>query len=194
MASRALAIWDSAQRRELDRLDAAHLAVGGVGPGRRTGTQQINDAYLVLLAAHFQQFCRDLHTEAAEFLAASAPRIRGVVRDALLARRTLDRGNAAPSALGADFGRLGLELWAKLDARDKRNAARRIRLQQLTTWRNAIAHQDFQFEPAVAARLAGTRRTLAFARHCRSACEVLARELDAVVGTHLHAVVGTPPW
>jgi hypothetical protein len=168
--------------------------VGGVGPGRRTATQQINDAYIVLLAAHFQQFCRDLHSDAVEFLAASAPHMKQVVRKALVDGRKLDRGNAAPASLGSDFGRLGMELWDVLERRDRRNTRRKRRLDQLNIWRNAIAHQDFRFAPHALVVLARTRRTLDFVHDSRAACGALARQLDAVVGDHLRSIVGQAPW
>ncbi len=193
MPSRALVIWESRQQLELDRLDAAHFAVGGAGPGRRTATQHINDAYIVLLAAHFQQFCRDLHTEAVDALAASTPHLTDLVRRALMRGRQIDRGNATPSSLGADYRRLGIEVWPELALFDRRTAARRRRLEQLNVWRNAVAHGDFQLSPGALAAVAGTRRTLAFARACRACCQVLARQLDAVVEDHLSSLLGSPP-
>ncbi len=194
MPSRALVRWESAQQVELDRLDAAHFAVGGAGPGRRTATQHINDAYIVLLAAHFQQFCRDLHTEAAKALAASTPHVTDVVMSALMRGRQLDRGNARPSALTADYQRLGIEIWPELALFDRRTAVRRRRLEQLNVWRNAVAHGDFQLSPGAVAAVAGTRRTLAFVQACRACCEVLARQFDAVVEDHLSSLLGAPPW
>lgn len=191
MPSRALALWDSAQQRELDRLEAAHLAVRGSG---RSAGDPLSDAYIVLLAAHFQQFCRDLHSEAIDFLAASAPHIQSIVDMALRQGRQLDRGNATPSSLGADFGRLGLDLWAELRGRDGRTAACGARLEQLNLWRNAVAYRDFQFSPRTSATLVGTGRTLAFARSCRSSCRELAPHLDAVVASHLGARLGHRPW
>ncbi len=194
MPSRALVTWESAQQVELDRLDAAHFAVGGAGPGRRTATQHINDAYIVLLAAHFQQFCRDLHTEAEEALAASTPHMKDVVMSALMRGRQLDRGNATPSSLGADYLRLGIEMWPELALVDRRTVTRRRRLEQLNVWRNAVAHGDYRLSPAALAAVAGTRRTLAFAQACRACCQVLARQFDAVVEDYLSGLLGAPPW
>ena len=42
--------------RALDEMAEAHAAVGGTARGRRYTTQQLNQAYAVLLAAHFQGF------------------------------------------------------------------------------------------------------------------------------------------
>jgi hypothetical protein len=64
--SRSLHTWRVDCAAALDEIEAAHGAVGGAGPGRRTATQQINYAYAVLLSSQFQRFCRDLHTEACD--------------------------------------------------------------------------------------------------------------------------------
>src|SRR5258708_2119091 len=57
MPSRALVRWRTDQKAKLDELEAVHRAVGGTGPGRRYLTQ-LNHAYLVMLAAQWQDFCR----------------------------------------------------------------------------------------------------------------------------------------
>jgi hypothetical protein len=82
------------------------------------------------LAAHFQRFCRDLHTEAAEHLVATITphQAREIVLMNLLRDRQLDRGNAQPASLGSDFGRLGMNLWRDLGAQSKLNRRRQIRL------------------------------------------------------------------
>ena len=58
----------------------------------------------------------------------------------LLKGRLLDRSNAHPAALAADFSWLHQDLWVELVKQDARNRARRERLDQLNVWRNAIAH------------------------------------------------------
>src|SRR5438552_3149352 len=82
----------------LDEIEAAHRAVGGAGPGRRTATQQINYAYAMLLSAQFQRFCRDLHSECVDILASAAgsPTVQQLFRTDLLLHRRLDRGNPNP--------------------------------------------------------------------------------------------------
>jgi hypothetical protein len=64
--------WRRRRARELDELLAAHRAVGGTGRGRRYATAQLNRAYALAVAAPFQGFCRDLHTEAIDELVAVA--------------------------------------------------------------------------------------------------------------------------
>ena len=70
MASRALHRWQTEAQRSLDEIEQAHRAVGGAGPGRRYATQQINQAYVVMVSSQFQRFCRDLHSEAVDHLTA----------------------------------------------------------------------------------------------------------------------------
>jgi hypothetical protein len=52
-------------------MEEAHHTLGGSAPGRRWRLQHLNDAYIVLLAAHFQSFCRNLHSEAVSVFAAA---------------------------------------------------------------------------------------------------------------------------
>jgi len=180
----------------MDELEAAHRAVGGAGRGRRTATQQVNDAYLVLVLAHFQRFCRDLHSEAAFFVANSMlpPAAQPLIQQALTRERQLDKVNPRPGAIGSDFGMFGLALWPALTANDARTAIRNQRLEQLATWRNAIAHQDFTFSVHEQETIDDTARTLAWIKVWRSSCDGLARGMDVVVGQHLTNLFGAAPW
>jgi hypothetical protein len=173
MPSRSLLRWRGARARELDQLAAAHASVGGTGPGRRHATQQINHAYLVLLASQFQGFCRDLHSECVDLLVASLP--AGDARTdmfqiGLLQGRQLDARNAQPASIGSDFCRFRIDFWDILTHRSPRNAERQAALESLNTWRNAIVHQNFdpqRLGGRVSARLREVRRF-------RGACDALA--------------------
>jgi hypothetical protein len=176
----------------LDEIEAAHRAVGGTGPGRRYATQQINHAYAVLLSSQFQRFCRDLHSEAVDALAAtiSLPDVLEIFRLQLTTGRKLDSGNPNPGNIGSDFGRLGMDFWPDVLASSPRNPARRTSLEMLNRWRNAIAHQDFD-----AASLAGrTELHLADVRRWRATCNALTQQFDAAVARHLAIILGTAPW
>src|ERR1700677_1769765 len=145
MPSPALTAWSTSSAAALSQLEAAHRAVGGTRAGRRTNTLQLNYAYVLLLAAHFQAYCRGLHTDAAQLLVEEIdPGIGAVVDANLTFARQLDRGNAQPSAIGADFNRLRLDFWTVVQAADTRNAARQRKLEELNSWRNAIAHHDIE--------------------------------------------------
>lgn len=114
MPSRSLNRWNNERRQALDQIATAHAAVGGIGPGRRYATQQINQAYAVLLSSQFQGFCRDLHSEAVDHICGpvGAGNIRMfLLRMRLTIGRKLDAGNPNPSNLGSDFGFFDMELW-----------------------------------------------------------------------------------
>jgi hypothetical protein len=178
---------------ELDQIEAAHTLLGGSARGRRYTTQQINRAYAVLLASHFQGFARDLHTESVDFLVTVIPHpgFRVAMREELLWNRQLDTRNANQGTLAGDFHRLGIpHLWTRMDAVFVNNNLRRQSLDDLNTWRNAIAHQAF--DPAV---LGGTTMLhLGRVQRWRRGCHQLARSLDRILRAHIQAVTGSNPW
>jgi hypothetical protein len=102
----------------------------------------------------------------------------------------LDRGNAQPSTLQADFARVGIIFWAEMERNDARVRGWRRFLEELNNWRNAIAHQAFDPD-----RLGGTTvLQLARVRRWRGVCQRLARLFDEVLRRHLHNLTGTSPW
>lgn len=191
MPSRAFMQWTSKSSKQLDEMVGAHAAVGGSQTGRRRATQQINHAYLVLVAAMFQRFCRDLHTESVNAVLGPL-RPRPEVETVLLAiaahGRQLDSRNATGATIAADFNPLGLRILDDLKKRRAGNAKRLQALDRLNVWRNAIAHQDFgrPLEPA--------RIQLKAVSVWRRQCAILARDLDRVMCAHLTKLVGAPPW
>lgn len=176
----------------LDEIENAHQSVGGSGRGRRYATQQINQAYAVLLSSQFQGFCRDLHSECADFVAAQiAPvALQPVVLTLLTQGRKLDRENPNPGNIGSDFNRFGLPFWPTVYALSLAHQGRPALLEELNRWRNAIAHQDF--DPA---KLGGrTTLLLRQVRQWRSACSALASAFDRVMHTYIRNSTGLPPW
>lgn len=196
MPSQALHIWLTESAQRLDELLDAHAGVSGLARGRRRYTAaQINAALVVQLAAHFQLFCRNLHSEAAEFLVLTAPAGYGpMLLQALTERRSLDRGNATVQAIGKDFDRFNFDIWKAAAMLSSETVIRRQRLDQVMAWRNAIAHQDFSFSDAQRLLLHGTTLTLAWVRRWRSACDRLARTFDRVADEHVRGVTGGSPW
>jgi hypothetical protein len=96
--SAALAGWETSVDAALSQLEHAHRAVGGTHSGRRTNTLQLNYAFVLLLSAHFQAFCRDLHSEAVEHLRDAVELDIGDMLAANLTRyRQLDSRNAQPA-------------------------------------------------------------------------------------------------
>jgi hypothetical protein len=178
--------------QELDDIEAAHRSVGGSARGRRHATEQINHAYVVLLASQFQGFCRDLHTECVDCLVPFVTPVvlQSVLRAEFLLNRSLDRGNANPSTIGSDFNRLGVEFWQQVYAESLRNDRRRELLDGLNLWRNAIAHQDFDANILGGSILLHLTKV----RIWRTACNKLAQSFDTVMQTHLRSIIGANPW
>jgi len=192
MVSLALRNWQTRSRKVLDEVEAAHASVGGRRGARAFARQQINQAYVVLLSSQFQRFCRDLYDESADYLISRpehAP-LNPLLRGLLIRGRRLDRGNPNPANIGADFERLGVSFWDAVRSRSRRNAVRQRRLEELNTWRNAVAHQDFRD-----AGLGGRDHvSLAQVRQWRSACNALAVEFDRVMELYLSGCSGDAPW
>ena len=185
MPSASLQRWFAERAATLADMENAHRSVRGSGRGARAAAQQINQAYTMLLSAHFQGFCRDLHSECADCLVmpVTDPNLRATLRENLVFGRRIDRGNPSPGNLGSDFNRLGLEFWTLVAARRPESAARQAALEELNEWRNAIAHQDFSASMVRAGRpslgLAQVRTCakpvtdwrLRLMRSCRTTCE-----------------------
>ena len=192
MPSRSLQRWHTHGRRALDEIEAAHRAVGRKGPGARYAAQQVNQAYVLLLSAMFQRFCRDLHTECIDHLIRGIPSLSTqiIVQRQLMAGRKLDAGNPNPGNIGSDFERLEIHFWPALIAHDRRNKPRQAALAVMNRWRNAVAHQDFS-RPDLHGR---DRLKLAEVRQWRSTCEQLAVDFERVMYHYMSSVTGTAPW
>jgi len=190
MPSRALQWWRRDASGALDQLETAHRGVGGSGPGRRYATLQVNHAYAVMLLSQFQGYCRRLHSEAVDFLAANSnpEGVASVLRIVMVQGRKLDQGNPTPGNIGSDFARLGMNFWPQVHALDARNAGRQASLDLLAKWRNAIAHQDWS--------AVGNDPTLhlKYVQIWRRACNNLAKSFSEAVRRHLEALVGRSPW
>lgn len=206
MPSLALEKWHTIRSRQLDELDTAHAAVGGRRPGRRYATQQLNHSYIVAVAAQFQAYCRDLHSEAADVVTEAIIRagvatsidtvaIADIAQMALTRNRRLDRGNANPANIAADFNGFDIEILAAVRQRHALAPNRLRALEQLNIWRNAIAHQDFRFTDGQLETLGGRSRVgLTEARAFRRACGHLAKSFDDVLSSHLTAIIRVRPW
>ena len=200
MPSSAYNDWVGARRDRFNELLAAHARVGGSGPGRRWRTQQLNWSLTFRLAGEFQGFARELHDQSVECCINSIfsinPDLADVARINMQHNRQLDRGNAQPSALGSDFGRLGLLLWPTLrrvngnPKSDKWNTE----LNSLNIARNAIAHDD-QAKFLELENLGKMPITLTTVKTWRRSLDSLAAAMDDVVGDYLGTLLGGPrPW
>lgn len=195
MPSSALASWSGDRSKRLDRLEKAHESVRPRGPGRKWETDELSQAILLRLATEFQGFCRSLHDECVDAVAATCGSATSdrIFRLALIRDRTLDRGNASPGNLGDDFGRLGMAFWPDISARYPRRGAHWNRtVHLLNTARNGIAHDD----NAKLAELqsSGWPLTLTTARRWRRTLNGTAHGMDTVCAEYLAEIVGEAPW
>ncbi|WP_344315332.1 hypothetical protein [Fodinicola feengrottensis] len=182
---------------KLDRLMQTHVIVAGSGSGRRWAAEELNHAIVLRLASEFQGFCRELHTEAVDFVADVLSRgdhgLKVMVRFPYEHGRRLDRGNADPSALGSDFGLLGMRIWDALRSTyPAKGELWRRKLELLNAARNGIAHDD-QTKLGVV-RAAGWPLTLASARSWRAGLDGLVVGMDHVVKRHVQDTLKVSPW
>ncbi len=145
----------------------------------------------MLLSSQFQGFCRDLHSECVDHIARATqpPSLYSILHAEFNLARRLDRGNPNAGNIGADFARLGLAFWQEVSKHDARNATRQAKLHELNTWRNAIAHQDFDPQTLKPVTL-----TLPVVKGWRSSCDALAKSFDVVMADYITATVGQRPW
>jgi hypothetical protein len=140
--------------------------------------------YAVLLSAHFQGFCRDLYTEAAQVIVSKVRRsLQLLIQDQFTAHRKLDHGNPTHDHLKEDFKRFGFTLDLALDPA---NVPRLKHLSDLNKCRNAAAHQETV--PA------GIRLDLPSLQAWARSCDGLATSLDALLYNHLRKILKRPPW
>ena len=193
MPSLALLRWRTDRFLALDEIERLHASAKGLGAARRSATQQLNQAYVLLLSSQFQGFCRDLHTESARAIGRilATADLQRLMDDGLTLGRKLDTGNPNPGNIGADFKRFGLLIWPLLDTAHPRNARRKALLEQMNHWRNAIAHNAF--EPGML-RHGRVLLSVREVRRWRKACDGLARWFDRIMRIRLQAVTGVNPW
>ncbi len=193
MPSRSWANWNRASRKALDDIEKAHRAVGGIARGRRYATGRINEAYLLAVASQFQLYCRNVYIEAVDFTVsqlppATPPTIKHVLSQNLAFGQALKNKNAQPSSLGQDFNRLGFNFWQEMANYHPANKGLQKNLEELNTWRNAFAHQDFS-------QTAGLSTIqLSKVKAFRRVCERLAKNTDWVIGRQVRNLTGNSPW
>jgi hypothetical protein len=195
VASTSLQDWQTDAAAAFEEIENAHRAVGGTKPGRRFVTQQLNYAYVTLLAARFQGFARALHTQTADAIAEGAHSqiFRVLLFDSLTHNRALDKQNAQPNSIAEDFDRFGLDIWKQVGEARKGNDERRKKLWALITWRNAIGHHDIDAKLAKGA-LNPVTINLSTCKSWRSALNVLAGSLDKVAADQCQALGLSRPW
>jgi hypothetical protein len=174
----------------------AHAMVGGRGRGRRTQTQSINWSLVLILASEFQGYVREVHDEAAEFLAGAVSlgnySFFTLVRNNLTVNRQVDRVNAKSATLKVDFDRFGFDLWSDICSAVASGQSWKEQIDRLNEARNSIAHNDLEKLKALSMR--GYPLNLVTIRSWRSACNGVARHIDISLGKRLSQLAGVEPW
>lgn len=162
--SAALEEWRGASSRALDEIELLHRQIEAVAVGGAALTQQISYTYATLIVAHFQGYCRGLHTEATRVLVANS-----------------------------DFGRFGLKFWPAVEGDDRRNRSRKKELEELCAWRNGIVHGDISRKRS-GGRLVPPDLTLETCRDWRRSLGNLVVSIDRVIAVQCQDLVRARPW
>jgi hypothetical protein len=179
--------WQNDRMPRLTEVDAQCGASLTLAPPNPRLVDENLRGYVVLLSAHFQGFCRNLYTEAAQIIASKVRlSLQLLIQDQFSAHRALDRGNPNVDNIAKDFDRFGFELKRELDA-DPANAPRRHDLAALNRWRNVAAHQGTTLPP-------GGPLALASLQAWRVSCDGLATSLDGIMYNQLRRILRRKPW
>jgi len=193
-SSEALREWRGERSARLDAVEALLRRMGAARSRQHSASQDMNRAYVILLAAQFQRFCGDLHVECVDVMVQELPPdIKVIVVTNFLQGRQLDKGNAQPGNLGSDFGRLGVQLWPELKRWNPRCTVFQELLLQLNIWRNAIAHDDFS-AASYFPKGNHTMLRLSLVRRWRQACNRLAPGMDTVMRDYVLGIKGASSW
>jgi hypothetical protein len=190
MPSHALIRWQTDRLPRLNAIDAQCDAVFSLVAPNPTLADENLRGYVMLLSAHLQGFCRDLHTECVQVVATAlgvSPAVRVMIQAFGLGGRQLDGSNPRFDAIRKDFNRFGLSLSSAFQA-NPANVIRVTLLDHMNQWRNYAAH-DKATAPSI-----GGPFTLATVRAWVAACDGLATELDGVMYNQLSSILGRPPW
>jgi hypothetical protein len=111
MPSAALQKWQNERLPSLAQVDTQCTASVATVPANLALIDENYRGYVLLLAAHFQGFCRDLHTECAQIIASKVrPSLEILFQSQFSSRRELDRGNANAKSIIEDFSRFGFSM------------------------------------------------------------------------------------
>jgi hypothetical protein len=191
MPSAAFLRWQNERMPRLAEVDAQCAKTFVPVPPPDLADENLR-AYVMLLSAHFQGFCRDLCTECAQLVAAAAPpAMRDMIQTQCAARLLLDTGNPSFESIRGDFERFGFGLNAELKidaAMAAANEPRITHIGHLNLWRNYVAHSGM-LPPA-----AGGPFHLATVQAWKNSCDEFAAELDRIMYNQLQRIIGAAPW
>jgi hypothetical protein len=164
--------------------------------------EPVAHAYVLLVAAQFQGFVRDLHDLGALALVAAAgapPHVASLLTGAIVEGRALDKGNATVPAIQNDFRRLGLHgmngaigriqpRWAGGSGAQGDRAA----FEELLNLRNCLAHGNER--ELAALRRRSVLDTVSWTRAKVPVRNRTAKAMDRVVWDHFRQATDVEPW
>lgn len=191
----ALEEWRGPSAWALDEIELLHQLVEDVWGSEVELTQQITYLYATLILAHFQRYCRSVHTEAAQVLVVTIadPALASVVKGLIAQNRYLDRGNPSSATLSGDFGRLGFEFWPTVEADDAGHRERKRTLEHICEWRNGITHGDIARKRS-AGRLVPPDLEFETCRDWRRSLGALVGSIDRVLARQCQDLGCQRPW
>jgi hypothetical protein len=192
MPSHALLNWQNSRLPRLNLVDVQNAAFSALVPPNPELEDENLRGYVMLLAAHFQGFCRDLHSECIQASAIAIPAPMLLMFQTLCQQgRELDKTNAKYAGIKADYERFGLDLTVTLRA-DPTTVARNdgyiTQINHLNAWRNYAAHHNALPPPY------GGPFSLPTVRLWKDSCNGLAIELDRIMYNQLQTLTGVAPW
>ena len=196
MPSHALTNWQTIRLPRLDRVDAQNVAIGASVPPSPDLADENLRGYVMLLSAHFQGFCRDLHSECVQAVAGIIPASVILMFQVICQQgRQLDKANAKYEGIRIDFERFDLDLTAALTTDPALSAPQILanrghinRINHLNDWRNYAAHHN-PLPPAHGGPL-----VLATVQIWKASCDGFATELDRIMYNQLQVLTGVAPW
>lgn len=196
MPSHSLVRWQTDRLARLDRIESQNSALGGAVPMDPQLIDENLRGFVMLLAAHFQGFCRDLHSECVQAVANAVPAPMLFMFQTLgELGRELSGSNAKYTSIKADFERFDFDLTAALTTDPAvapgtlaANQSHISRIDHLNKWRNYAAHHN------ATPPTTGGPFALPTVLLWKAACHELAAELDRVMYNQLVRLTGTAPW
>ena len=188
MPSAAYLHWKNDRMARVAGVEGQCVAViATVPPPDVRLVEELMRGLVIQLCGHFQGFCRDLYSEAAQSCAAQFPIPTGAfVLTQFNAGLQIDRANPTLETLAVDYKRFGIDIRSHIMAMPG-GQLHIQNLARLNKWRNHIAHQTLGVP-------AGLPLDLATLRSWVNLCDSIGVVLDGVVYNFLSSAFGQPPW
>lgn len=184
--SQALQEWNTTRQGRLTKLEAQCVWAAGLAPPDPEMVAEHLRAYVTLLSAHFQGFCRDFYTEASLKVVARIKQVglRPIIQAQFATGLKLEKVNPTLDALAEDFGRFGIANLRAAVGTAPPADTHKGRLKAMNECRNKCAHG----EPVIPELL------FANIQDWRNSCDWLASRLNAIVYDKLWAAFRAAPW